>query len=101
MATSKRTIPPELLGTWKIVNGDYPLTRTFRADGTVVSTAFGFDPTPKPFRVEFDSIVFLVKQRDGSVSEQKECFELRGDTLTFIDPELDDMPRVFRRQAAV
>jgi hypothetical protein len=88
-----------LIGLWKLTNGDYPLTREFRGDGSCVSRAPGFDANPIPFRIEGDRIIFSVEQPDGSIFEQEERFELAEDNLTFFDVENnDEPPRIFKRK---
>jgi hypothetical protein len=86
---------PNLIGAWTIVNGEYALTRIFRGDGTVVARAAGFDDDPTPFRISDNHIIFLVEQPDGSIYEQKERYELVGDTLKFLDD--DGSVRIFVR----
>lgn len=92
------SIPHDLIGMWECVNGDYPLTQIFRADGTLISLAFGRDDTPAHYRIEADVLIVPSEQADGSIFEQKSRFEIDGDTLYFHATEYDDLPPTkFRR----
>lgn len=84
-----------IVGTWKLQDGDYPLTRVFLADGNFINR-MGKLTQQVPYRVEGDEVVFLVEQPDKTILEQRERFTLSGNTLTFHDS--DDDQRVFIRQ---
>src|SRR5262245_11435081 len=95
MTDNPSNIPQQLLGFWKVVGGDYPLTDEYRADGTLVQHVGDRTSDPIPFRIEGDQLISTLEQPDGTTSEQRERFELSGDKLTFIDS--DGSTRVFQR----
>ena len=91
-------IPQQLIGFWKVVGGDYPLTDEYRADGTLVQHVGDNTSDPIPVRVEGDCVVSSLEQPDGTTSEQREKFELSEDALIFADS--DGSKRTFRRVRA-
>src|SRR3954468_19362832 len=75
---------PRIVGVWTLEVGDYPMTKEYRADGTVVQQ-MGKRTTPAcPFRIEGNLLIYTVEQPDRNITEQKEEFQLTDDTLTFI-----------------
>ena len=94
-AARSATRAAAIVGTWKSVGGDYPLTNEYRADGTLVQHVGGRQTAPSPFRIEGDRLIVSVSQPDGTVFEQEDRFAVTGQTLTFFDPE--GSTRTFRR----
>ena len=94
--TSVPPSDPRIVGVWTLEGGDYPLTNEYFADGTVVQHVFGKKTDPRPFRIEGKFLIYTVEQPDGRMTEQKEEFTLKDDTVTFIDSPTSK--RVFRRQ---
>jgi len=87
-----------IVGAWTITDGDYPLTRVYRADGTVVQYVAGQMIQPRRFEIDGEFLTSFVEQTDGHIFEQKTRFEILGDTLTFYDSPTSK--RVFRRLQA-
>ena len=88
-ATGVASIDPRIIGTWNLTEGDYPLTNEYRADGTMVQHLMRGKTEPVPFRIEGNQLIYVQRQDDGRITEQKTQFELSGDTLTFIySPEV-------------
>jgi hypothetical protein len=86
---------PRIVGSWASVGGDYPLTNYYGADGMLVQHVGTQSSTPYPFRIEGEYLIVSVKQPDGTISQQKDRFSLKDDTLAFIDP--DGSKRIFQR----
>ena len=96
-----QNVPPadmRIVGAWTITDGDYPLTRVYRADGTVVQYVAGQMIQPRRFEIDGEFLTSFVEQTDGHIFEQKTRFEILGDTLTFYDSPTSK--RVFRRLQA-
>lgn len=99
MTHNSSSIPQQLIGFWKVIGGDYPLVDEYRSDGVLVQHVGDQASDPIPVRVEGDFLVARLEQPDGTMSEQKERFELSGDHLSFIAS--DGSKRSFQRVSAV
>lgn len=84
-----------VVGSWTIVNGDYPLTNLYRDDGVMVQSVNGRRGEPMAYRIERDRLIVSIRQEDGKLSQNEERFEIKGDTITFFGD--DGTKRVFRR----
>ena len=84
-----------IVGSWTHIGGDYPLTNEYRADGTLLQRSGSRTGKPSAFRTEGDYVIVSVKQPNGTIFEQKDRFELRDDTLTFLDA--DGSKRILQR----
>lgn len=87
MANNSSNIPPQLVGFWKVVGGDYPLINEYRADGVLIQHVGDQTADPIGLRVEGEYLVSIIEQPDGSISEDREKFEVSAEGLTFIDAE--------------
>jgi hypothetical protein len=87
-----------IIGFWTVIDGDYPLTDEYRADGTIVQHIGDIVSKPHPFRIEGDFIISSIKQPSGKIFEQRAQFVLSSDTLTFLDSPKSK--RIFRRSRA-
>jgi hypothetical protein len=85
MTHDPSNIPQQLIGFWKVVGGDYPLTDEYRPDGTLIQHVGDRTSDPIAFRVEGNHLISSLEQPDGTTSEQRAQFELSEDKLTFIE----------------
>ena len=90
------SVNSRIIGSWRITGGDYPLVNEYRADGTLVQRVGGRKTEPYKFRIEGEYLTVSVPQPDGTISETKERFALKDDTLTFFGS--DGSKRTFRRE---
>lgn len=86
-----------IVGKWKIEGGDYPLVREFLLDGTFIQRVGKLPGQSAPYSIEGNEVVFAVEQPNGTTLEQRERFELAGETLTFYAEDIDETT-VYRRQ---
>jgi hypothetical protein len=80
--STSQPLEKAILGRWTVINGDYPLSNEYRADGTLIQRMGGSERAPLPYRVDGDVLIYSVEQPDGSIFEQKMKFKIAGDTMT-------------------
>jgi hypothetical protein len=95
MTQKSSNVPQQLIGFWKVVDGDYPLVDEYRPDGVLVQHIGDRTSDPIPFRVEGDFLISSLEQPDGTTSEQREQFAVSEDRLTFVSS--DGSKREFQR----
>ena len=73
---------PRIVGSWSVVNGDYPLTNIYRSDGTMVQHLSGGETDPSAYRIEGDQLIITIETKGEPPSEQKMRYSISGDVLT-------------------
>lgn len=95
MDAATSNIPQQLVGFWKIRNGDYRLINEYRGTGEMVQYVNGTDTGPSRFSVDKSCLIAYVTQKNGDVLEFKNKYSLTQNTLIFFDD--DKSTRTFDR----